>query len=223
MKAADYFIALTALLFLLAGCDMTSPEHYLQEAERLSAQGKYRESIRLLDKAIEKDDQYIAAYINRGADKSALEDYRGAIADFRKALAFDTSNMLALYYSGNSYKQMGDYKTAVKYYNWALGDYSEETGKTTYIQLKMVGEFDIESGAVYFDRGDAYYKLDSLRRAYNDISRALENNYRVADCYLYIGYIYLSTGQAPSACEYFQKSRHFGGEYAAEAIGKYCR
>ncbi|MGN6508527.1 MAG: tetratricopeptide repeat protein [Chitinophaga sp.] len=223
MKAANSLIALMALLIFLVGCDMTSPEHYLREAEKLSAQGKYRESILLLDKAIEKDDQYIAAYINRGADKSALEDYQGAIADFRKALASDTSNMLALFYSGNNYKRMGDYKSAIKCYNRALGDYSEETGDSNHIRLKIVGEFDIESSAVYFERGDANYSLGRFRQAYNDIYAALGNNYRVADCYLYIGYIFLSSDQKASACQYFQQSRHFGGDRAGEAIEKYCR
>lgn len=58
---------------------MKSGGEYLADAERLEQQGKYRDAIQLLDQAIAKDKNFIAAYINRGADKSALGDYKGAI------------------------------------------------------------------------------------------------------------------------------------------------
>ncbi|MBO9154259.1 tetratricopeptide repeat protein [Chitinophaga sp. GCM10012297] len=223
MKALNYLIVLPALLVLFAGCDLKPARHYLREAEKLSAQGKYRESNLLLDKAIAKDGQNIAAYIHRGANKSELKDHRGAIADFQKVLALDTSNMMALFNSGNSYKQLGDYKTAIKYYSRALGDYSDVTGETASVRIKMAGEFDIEGSQVYFERGDAHYRLGHFRQAYIDMHAALERNYRVADCYLYIGYIFLESGQTASACKNFQQSRHFGGQEAAEALQEYCK
>lgn len=223
MKAANYLIVFPALLIFFAGCDMRSSGHYIREAEKLSAKGKYRESNLLLDKAIAKNGQSLAAYIHRGTNKLRLEDDRGAIADFQKALALDTSNMMALFNSGNCYKRLGDYKSAIKYYSRALGDYSAETGDTVFVRMKMISEFDIESGEVYFQRGDAYYRTGRFRQAYSDMNTALEKNHRVADCYLYIGYIYLENGQAAPACKYFSQSRHFGNKEAAQALKKYCQ
>ena len=55
--------------------DFKSAQEYLNEADKLSEQGKCKEAIILLDKAIEKEPKYIGANINRGADKSALKDY----------------------------------------------------------------------------------------------------------------------------------------------------
>ncbi len=55
-------------------CDFKSAQEYLNEADKLSEQGKCKEAIKLLDKAIEKEPKYIGAYINRGSDKSSLKD-----------------------------------------------------------------------------------------------------------------------------------------------------
>ena len=54
---------------------MKSAKEHFADAERLEEQGKYKDAIQVLDKAISKDQNFLGAYINRGADKSALGEF----------------------------------------------------------------------------------------------------------------------------------------------------
>ncbi|MFT4800720.1 MAG: tetratricopeptide (TPR) repeat protein, partial [Flavobacteriaceae bacterium] len=65
-------------ILTFTSCDFESSADYNAEAEKLELEGKYAEAIPLLDKAIEKDPSNIYALINRGVDKSILEDYEGS-------------------------------------------------------------------------------------------------------------------------------------------------
>lgn len=58
---------------------MRTIKDYMLEAQELDDQGKYAEAVELMDKVIERDDKFEGAYINRGAYKSSLGDYRGAM------------------------------------------------------------------------------------------------------------------------------------------------
>src|SRR5688572_26803655 len=106
-------------LILLSGCQTKSANDYFAEAEILEGQAKYKEAIALLDKAIGLDQKFLGAYINRGADKSALNDFKGAIEDYQHVVAIDPKNTLAYFNIANNYKRLEEYKVAVDYYNKA--------------------------------------------------------------------------------------------------------
>ena len=95
---------------LLVSCDLTTPEEYTAEARTLYQNKNYKKAIILLNKAIEKDEKYIDAYIDRAANKSAINDYNGAINDLRKVLLIDSDNTLALFNIGKLYCNLKKYK-----------------------------------------------------------------------------------------------------------------
>jgi len=74
------------ITLLITSCDLKTAPEYLMEAEKLEQQGKFKEAIQLLDKAILKDEKFLGAYINRGADKSELGEYLSAIEDYKKVI-----------------------------------------------------------------------------------------------------------------------------------------
>jgi len=63
-------------------CNTKSSETYFTEATRLEEQDKLPGAIRLLDKSIERDSNYLPAYINRAVDKAMLGNYKAAIQDY---------------------------------------------------------------------------------------------------------------------------------------------
>ena len=217
-------IFILTIILLLTSCDFKSAQEYLNEADKLSEQGKYKEAIELLDKAIEKDPKYLGAYINRGADKSALKDYKGAIEDYKNVLQIDPKNTLALFNIGNNYKRLDDFKTAVEYYDKA---FDTKGGQTIYFDLTPndfidLSEFDVPGHEIYYERGIAYYNIDSLQRAFVDFNAAIRHNYMIAESNCWLGYIYVSTGQTYLACEKFRKSKQLGDKDAEEELKKYC-
>src|SRR5690606_5871077 len=159
-------IILTILL-LLTSCDFKTAKDYLTEADKLSEQKRYREAIELLDKAIQKDPKYLGAYINRGADKSALGDFEAAIEDYKAVLQIDPKNTLALFNIGNNYKRLDNFNKAVEYYNQA---FDTKGGQLLYIDYTPndfidLTDFDVLGHQIHYERGIAYYNLDSLQRA----------------------------------------------------------
>ncbi len=215
------------LFFFLTSCDLKSSKKYFTDAEKLEEQQKYKEAIQLLDKALAKNEKFLDGYINRGADKSAIGDFKGAISDYEKVLSIDIKNTLALFNIGNNYKRLEDYKTAVVYYNKAFVtkggegidiDYTPDN----YFHIDF-GKFDVSAREIYYERGIAFYQLDSLQKSYTDFKHCLNKNYMKADCYNWIGYIYLSTGQKKIACENFHRAKELGDTTAITAINKYCK
>jgi tetratricopeptide (TPR) repeat protein len=219
------FLTILILLTSLIACDFKSAEEYFADAAKLSEQEKYKEAIALLDKAIEKDNKFVGAYINRGADKSSLGDYKAAIEDYNKVLLIDPKNTLALYNIGNNYKRLKDYITAIEFYNKA---FDTKGGQKIYLDLTPndfvdQSENDVPGYQIHYERAIAYYRIDSLENAYADFKVSLNKNYMTADCFYWIGLIYISRGQKDKACENFNKSKELGDKDAEIEIDKYCK
>ncbi len=214
------------LIFFISfiACDFKSSNDYFTDAEKLSGQEKYKEAIILLDKAIEKDNKFLGAYINRGADKSALGDYKSAIEDYKNALEIDPENTLAFYNIGNNYKRLKDYRTAIENYNNA---FDTKGGQKIYLDLIpnefINSDYDVYGHQIHFERGIAYYYIDSLQKAVNDFRFSINKNYMTAECYCWLGYIYQSSGQKDVACKNFKRAKELGDKDAAEELKKYCK
>ena len=70
---------------------------------------------------IELNPKYIKAYINRGAARSAVDDFLGAIADYSRALELNPNDPYAFYLRAYNKSRMGDYFAAIKDYTIAIG------------------------------------------------------------------------------------------------------
>ena len=215
------FLSVT-LSFL--SCDLKSANDYFAEAEKLEQQQKYTEAIAILDKAISKDNKFIGAYINRGADKSAIGDFKGAIADYKKVISFDPKNTLAYFNIGNNLKRIDDNRAAVDFYNEA---FNTKGGDGLYLDLKPnsimdLSSFDVPGYAIYYERGIALYLIDSLQKAYSDFQNCIKENFMVAESDYWIGNILLTKGMKDKACEYYIKAKLLGDKDAENNIQKYC-
>ena len=213
------------LVVFFAACDFKTAEYYLSAAESLSDKGEYLEANKLLDKAIEKNNQYWGAYINRGANKSLLNDFEGAIEDYQIVLKSDKKNTLALFNIANNYKRLEEYQKAVDYYNEA---FNSKGGQELYINYHQndflnLYESDVPGHEINYERGIAYYYLGNLEEAFNDFSSSISKNYLPEECYYWIGFIYVTTGQLDLACENFTLSKQFGNKDAESALKKYCK
>ena len=222
MKVLQIIISIISILLLLS-CGK-SAEELLLEAEKYDELGQYEKGIEILNQAIEKDPEFLGAYINRGAYKSSLEDYESAISDYFKVIQLDPNNTLATYNIGNSYRQSGNLKRAKEYYDLAFKTKGGELITIDYVPNSYIDKslFDVPSAAIYYNRGLVNYDLLDYESAYSDFYNSLKNDYKPAANYYMIGSCLLITGNKELACEQFKNAIELGDEMAKREFEKYC-
>lgn len=156
--------------------------------------------------------------------RPSLISFEGAIADYKIVLELDSNNTLALFNMANNYKRLEKYDSAISLYNKA---FESKGGQGIYLDIVQnnfmnTGEFDVPGYEIHFERGIAYYYAGNINEAFIDLNTSINNNYMIAECYYWIGYIYISIGKMDLACENFIKSQQLGDSYAELALKEYC-
>jgi tetratricopeptide (TPR) repeat protein len=95
------------------------------------------------------------AYNNRGLAKYQLVDYRGAVADYTKAIKIDPNYAATYTNRGAAKAKLGDYRGAIADYNKTI-------------------EFVPNDAMAYYNRGAAKVKLGDKNGACLDLSKAGE-------------------------------------------------
>lgn len=85
----------------------------------LGRSGRYEQSIRDLDRAIELDQSSSMAYNNRGNSYLGLRNYSAAMKDYKRAIELDPRNAEAYYNLGSIYTNSGDTGLAIINYRKA--------------------------------------------------------------------------------------------------------
>ena len=207
-------------------CDFKSSADYNAEAEKLEQEGKYLEAIPLLDKAIKKDPNNIYALINRGVDKSILEDYQGSIEDYTKIIEIDSDNTLALLNRGKNKKRLEDYQGAIDDFEKAIKTKGSEILYMDKVENSFIEtgfEFDIAMEEIRFERGIARYNIDSLNLAFEDFNFCLEKNFERSSSLYWRGIIYIAYGMNKEGCTDLNEAQKLGDPDAQEMIDKYCK
>ena len=222
MRIRITFISFISIL-LLSSCGK-SAEELLLEAEKYDEIGQYEKGIEILNQAIEKEPEYLGAYINRGAYKSSLKRYDDAISDYQKVLDLDPENTLATYNIGNSYRLSGNLKKAKEYYDLAFKTKGGEMIIIDYKPNSFIEKslYDVPSTEIFYNRGLVYYDLLNYEKAYSDFNSSLKNDYEPADNYYMIGSCLLMTGNTELACEQYKKAMELGDEMAKSEFEKHC-
>ncbi len=91
-----------------------------KEGISLLKQGKYNESIRALDKALEIKPDYGPAWANKGTDLLILGRYNESLQAYNKAIEINSNDAVAWNGKCNVLFKMGKYEDALKAINRAL-------------------------------------------------------------------------------------------------------
>jgi tetratricopeptide (TPR) repeat protein len=221
-----YKILVIISVVFLTSCDTKTSEDYHLEANKLEQQENYKEAIKLLNKAIEKDPNNIKALLDRAVDKSMLKQYNGAISDYTKVLAIDPKNCLALMNRGKNKNRLDKYKEAITDYNKVVQLKGGENLAITKVENSFVDngfEFDVAIEEVKFERGIAYYNSNNLKAAFDDFNFSIQQNYSLSDCYYWRGLIYINYKMYNEGCSDFRKASELGDPDAPSLIEEYCK
>jgi tetratricopeptide (TPR) repeat protein len=143
-------------------------------------------------------------YYNRGDTKNGLQDYKGAIADFTKAIELKPED-------ASAYCDRGEAKIGLQDYKGAIADYT----KTIEIFPKFAW--------AYYVRGNAKGKLQDTRGAIADFTMAIELYPNNKEAFYNRGLAKIALSQKESGCLDLSKAGELGYAKAYEAIKKFCQ
>ncbi len=89
---------------------------YYNESDNFRVRGQYGQAIGLLSKALQKDDEFVEAYIRLGIIYKAMKDTDAAAKSFEKAISLKPDDVrygIAYFYAGELYLQLNDYEKAL--------------------------------------------------------------------------------------------------------------
>jgi len=226
MSLIKSLIYIIFVLSLLSSCDFKTAEDYYNLAYELEEQGKYKEAIVFLDKAIEKKPGLKPALLNRGADKSELKDYKGAINDYKLILKYDSDNALALMNIGNNYKRLKDYKKSIEFYSEALQSKGAIKSDSIYPKIYFPNEWDHESNyyvskyKIKFERGISYIYMKEYSNGIKDLEQTIKYNYNLPDALSWIGQAYYEMNDTLNAKKFLSQASKYGMIDAKELLKK---
>jgi tetratricopeptide (TPR) repeat protein len=212
---------------LLGSCYKNPTDGLFKEARKLDSLKKYTEAIAVYDKILTIDENNIHALFDRAVDKGLVTDHEGEVADLMRILKLDSTNTLALYNLGVTLGNLTRYKESINAFNKAVQTKGGEVLTMDYEPNSFVDENyhmnDVSIADIKLERGIVYYKADSVRKAYFDLTYCIENNHQLKDSYYFRALTYLKSDMQIQACEDLKLAELHGEKDATELRGRYCR
>ena len=144
------------------------------------------------------------AYFDRAEVKFELEDYEGAITDFKRVITLNSKNMDARY------------QKAFCYYHYGKEYYAEK-------ELKQIIKIDPSYVDAYYDLAVIYLSKDKLETALSYINKCIKLDQEHGDAYEIRAEINYDLGKTDAACEDIKKADNLGDELAHKEVHKFCK
>ena len=163
-----------------------------------------------LTSALENYDAFIdlnktspAAYFDRGEVKMELHDYKGAIADFSKAISLDPDD-----YDAHTMKAICNYHYG----------YTEQALK----EFDAITRMNPEYVNAHFNKGIVLIDLARYEEAIEEFDQVVKKDPEHSDGYEKRGEAKFEAGMIDEACEDFNKAAEMGDEEAAYWVQHNC-
>lgn len=206
-------ILIMAFCFLFYGC---GENYHLRRAEYFGRLGDYEKVIEQYDKALAKNPANPQSLMLKGVYTSELGGDYEAIEIYTKAIEIDPRRALIYYNRAESYMKLEEYQEALSDYNSALkilcGDESDFIRLEGGVHNDFFSVTDLDPYLIYADRAIAYYFLDSMELAWNDLNLCISRGKELGQCYYWRGVVYFSRGHEKEGCEDMLRSMHEGYE-----------
>lgn len=196
--------AVTSLMTLVVSLMFAqSAKELTNRGRELYEKGEYVESLLNLNKAIEIDPEYAAAYYLRGNIKDRFDDRHGSMKDYNLAVEKNPRFAEAYFARGNVKMKLQDYYGAIDDYTMAIS----------------INENYIEA---YYNRGKAKQFLQAYEDAINDCSKIIQINPKNRDAYYMRGILRIEFGDLKNGCLDLSKAGELGDLNAYELIKEKC-
>lgn len=171
-------------------------EKAVAEKDPITREQTFRESFAHADKAVQLYNRYKDALVTRAGCRFHLQDYDGAIADYRRAAELANNDpkilgylAIALRQGGQHYGDKKDFVTAAKLLNesWRLNNQDPGTARQLGVLaaidkkpaeslewFKKAAELAPDNASILFDLGTAYYFMGDIARQQEYHQRAIQ-------------------------------------------------
>jgi tetratricopeptide (TPR) repeat protein len=177
-----------------------------------------------------------AEYFFEGNYKYDLEDYRGAILNYSKAIEINPNYADAYNFRGRAKGQLQDYRGAIADHSKAIEinpNYADAYQNRGIFKIKLEdyggAMADLSKAieinpntAAYSNRGNLKIKLEDFEGAIADLSIAIAINPNSEASYFLRGLAKLILGQIDSGCLDLSKAGELGYFDAYDVIKEYC-
>jgi tetratricopeptide (TPR) repeat protein len=180
-----------------------SAKEYTNKGRELYEKGEYVESLLNLNKAIEVDPNYAAAYYLRGNIKDKFDDRHGSMKDYNLAVEKNPKFAEAFFARGNVKMKLQDYYGAIDDYSTAIS----------------INENYVEA---YYNRGKAKQYLQAYQDAITDCTKIIQINPKSKDAYYMRGILRIEFGDLKNGCLDLSKAGELGDLNAYELIKEKC-
>jgi tetratricopeptide (TPR) repeat protein len=167
-------------------------EQLIHEGSRLLNQGDNAGAIAVFSTVIKRNNKLQVTYYDRALCYSNMKEYDKAIKDLNRILELQGHGPLVLVMNPNS-------------------PFATEEDRSQVPQM-----------TVLFERATVEYYMDSLKSSFIDFKTCLENDYQKSKCYLWMGTIYIRTGNRTKGCDLYQKAMVFGDDEVEKMIKGNC-
>ena len=155
----------------------------------------WKDGMSLFEDVIQKNPMIDYAYINRAHAKSDLDDQKGAIEDYNKAISINP-------HFAESYNNRGNSKYILNDKNAAITDYNKAI------------EVDPKYSLAYFNRAIAKGDISDFSGAIEDYTKAVENKADYADAYYNRGNTKIKMQDFKGAIADYQETIRFKPQFA---------
>jgi len=159
----------------------------------------------VFDDIIKKNPTNIFAYNSRGIAKYEMQDLKGSIADYSKAIEINSNYNAAYFNRAISFYETSQIEASLNDYNKAI-------------------ELNPSFPKAFNGRALLYMEnLNDLPQAVGDFSKAIELNPEFAQAYFNRGIAFAKMNDFSNACSDWKKVHALGFSQADDFLKKYCR
>jgi len=179
-------VFLSLMITVVSFAQITSKE-WLDKAEKLYDDKKYKEAAVSYDKAAELDPKNETAFYMAGWCYNELDKFTNSIDRLKKAVALKKDDHLAWQELGYAYKKTSKNEEALNCLNKAIAI------KPTY-------------ALAYKQLGDVYQNMDKKTEAITAYKKSYDNDAENDDACYNLGYLYNGLGEYDNALEWLDKA-----------------
>jgi tetratricopeptide (TPR) repeat protein len=186
----------------------SSAENYFKQGVHSYTNGKYKEAIVDLSKAIQTRPDYGDAYYERGHAYYEIESFEQAIADFTRVIQLEPENPFAYYFRGDIYSAW------LNQIDLGIVDMSEA------VRLKP------DFAQAYAGRGSAFRRKGNFAQAISDFQQAIRFEPQNQNAWYWMGLTYSEHEERDNAIECLGQAIRINPEYVNAYFNRgieFCR
>jgi tetratricopeptide (TPR) repeat protein len=223
-------------IVLAVSCSQSS-DAFVQKAKSLLKEGKPRESLEYLNKAIDKDASNAEAFNMRGVAYFELKEYQNAMMDYDQAIKIQPDQYKAYLnrallssFQNKADKALEDYNKALQlapdtadlYLNRGQVLVQLDSSAAAIRDFEKATQLDPKNTQAWYNLGNTHFRNSDYEQAVLCLQKATRIDPKFGKAFYGLGLAQWETGEKELSCGSWKQAQSLGYQEAHLAIEKYC-